>query len=54
MGQHAAPQVFGELALNMTGQSATFGSAARTSASIVCPYRATSSCSTVCSGSRRR
>jgi len=25
MGQHAAPQVFGELALNMTGQSATFG-----------------------------
>ena len=25
MGQHAASQVFGELALNMTGQSATFG-----------------------------
>jgi hypothetical protein len=25
VGQHATPQVFGELALDVTGQSATFG-----------------------------
>jgi hypothetical protein len=53
-GQHAAPQVLDELSLDVTGQSATFEIAARTSASIVCTCRATHSCSTVRSGSRCR
>jgi hypothetical protein len=54
VGKDAASQILGELALDVTGQPASFGVDRRNSVTMGCACCATSSCSTVRSGSRRR
>ena len=52
--ENAAPQILGELALHVARQPGTPGVVVACSANMVCAWPATSSCSTVRSGIRRR